>query len=89
MTSSVWSLMDAGGCASGSPLASSIVGGCPRQMGPRLGIPSGGLRGFIGSGTGVTGLGWCLVRQWIHGLRQLLGACAVLFSFLREGELGS
>ena len=52
MTSSMWSSMHAGGGASGSRLASSIVGGWPRQVGPRLAMPSGGLRGSSAEGQG-------------------------------------
>ena len=84
LTSSTWSSMGAGGGASGSQLASSIAGGWPLRMGHRLAIQYGGLRGSSAEGQGD----WGLVRQWIHGLRQCLGACAVLY-FLREGELGS
>ena len=32
---------------------------------------------------------WRLVRQWIHGLRQFLGACGRFFTFRCEGLLGS
>ena len=67
--------MGAGGGASGSRLTSSIAGRWPRQMGHRLAILSGGPRGSLAEGQGD----WGLVRQWIHGLRQLLGACAVLY----------
>ena len=52
MTLSMWSSMDPGGGASRSRLASSIVGGWPRQVGPRLAIPSGGLRGSSAEGQG-------------------------------------
>ena len=31
----------------------------------------------------------CLVRQWMHGLRQFLEPVPYFSSFLREGELGS
>ena len=85
LTSSTWSLMGAGGGASGSHLASSVAGGWPRQMGHRLAIRHGGPRGSLAEGQGD----WGLVRQWIHDLRQLLGACVVLYFFLREDELGS
>ena len=44
-TSSMWSLMGAGGDASGSWLASGIAGGWLRQTGPRLVTLSGGPRG--------------------------------------------
>ena len=75
LTSSTWSLMGVGGGASGSRLASSIAGGWPRQMGHRLAIQYGGPRGSSAEGQGD----WGWVRQWIHGLRQLLGASAVLY----------
>ena len=82
LTSSTWGLMGAGGGASESRLASSIAGGWPRQMGHRLAILYGRLRGSSAEGQGD----WGLVRQWIHGLRQLLGACAVLcFLSTRRG----
>ena len=77
--------MGAGGGASGTQLASSIAGGWPRQMGHRLAIQYGGPRGSSAEGQGD----WGLVRQWIHGLRQRLGACCAVSYFLREGELGS
>ena len=51
-TSSMWSLMGAGGDASGSRFASSIAGGWPRQTGPRLAILSGGAPWLIGRGPG-------------------------------------
>ena len=53
MTSRMWSLMGAGGGASGSRLASSIAGGWPRQTGPRLAILSGGPRGSSAVGQGA------------------------------------
>ena len=52
MTLSSWSILGAGGGASGSRLASDIAGGWPRQMGHRLAIPSGGLRGSSAEGQG-------------------------------------
>ena len=67
-------MMGAGVGASGSRLASSFAGGWPRQMGHRLAIPYG-LRGSSAEGQGE----WRLVRQWVHGLCQRLGACAVLY----------
>ena len=75
LTSRTWSLTGAGGGASGSRLASSIAGGWPRQMGHRPAIRYGGPRGSSAEGQGD----WGFVRQWIHGLRQLLGACTVLY----------
>ena len=44
LTSHTWSMMGAGGGASGSQLASSIAGGWPLPMGPTLAILSGGPR---------------------------------------------
>ena len=61
--------------ASGSGLASSIAGGWPRQMGHRPATQYGSPRGSSAEGQGD----WGLVRQWILGLCQLLGACAVLY----------
>ena len=75
--------MVAGGDASGFQLASSIAGGWPRQMSHRLGIQYGGPGGSSAEGQGD----WGVVRQWIHGLRRLLGACAVLyFLSTRRGD---
>ena len=69
-TSSTWSMMGAGGGASGSQLTSSTAGGWPLPMGPRLAILSGGLHGSSAAVQGDDAtkvlLGWCLVRQWIH-----------------------
>ena len=76
-TSSTWSLICTGGGASGSRLVSSVAGGWPRRVGHRPAIRCGGPRGSSAEGQGD----WGLVRQWIHGLRQLLGACAVLYFF--------
>ena len=71
--------------ASGSQLASSVAGGWPPQTGPRWVMLSGGPRGSSAAGQGddamVELLGRFLVRQWIYGLRQFLGACAVLCFF--------
>ena len=84
MTLSSWSSMGAGGGASGSQLASSFAGGWPRQMGHRLAIPSGGLRGSSAEGQGdVLGT---TVDTWSASVP---GAYAVFLFFLREGELGS
>ena len=70
LLSSTWSMMGAGGGASGSQLASGIAGGWPLPMGPRLAILSGGLHGSSASRQGddvmVELLSWCLVRQWIQ-----------------------
>ena len=61
VTSSTWS---------GSQLASSIAGGWPLPMGPRLAILFGGLHGSSAEGQDdddtMVLLGCCLVRQWIH-----------------------
>ena len=67
--------MGAGEGASGPRLASSVAGGWPRQMSHRPVTRCGGPRGSSAEGH----CDWGLVRQWIHGLRQLLGACAVLW----------
>ena len=68
--SSTCSTMGIGGGASGSSLDSSIAGGWPLPMGPRLAILSGGLHGSSAEGQDddatMVLLGWCLVRQWIH-----------------------
>ena len=69
--------------ASGSSLDSSIAGGWPLPMGPRLAILSGGLHGSSAEGQDdddtMVLLGWCLVRQWIHvpGLTYCGGASFV------------
>ena len=64
LTSSTWSMMRAGGGASESQFASSIAGGWPLPMGPRLAILSGGLHGSSAAGQGddatMVLLGWCL-----------------------------
>ena len=52
LTSTMWSLMGAGGGVSGSRLASRIAGGWPRQMGPKLAILSGGPSGSSAVGQG-------------------------------------
>ena len=65
-----WSMMGAGGGASGAQLASGIAGGWPLPMGPRLAILSGGLHGLSAAAQGDDAmeelLSWCLVRQWIQ-----------------------
>ena len=85
LTSSTWSLMGAGGGASGSRLASSVAGGWLRQTGHRLAIQCGGPRGSSAEGQGD----WGLVRQWIHGCVSSWVFVPCCTSFLREGELGS
>ena len=49
--------MGTGGGASGSQLASSIAGGWPLPVGPRLAIPYGGCRGLSAEGQGDWGCG--------------------------------
>ena len=70
LPSSMSSTLGAGGGASGFQLASSIAGGWPLWMGPRLAILSGGLHGPSAPGHGddamVEFLSWCVVRQWIQ-----------------------
>ena len=84
MTLSSWSMMGAGGGASGSRLASDIAGGWPRQMGHRLAIQSGGRRGSSGVDQGdVLGT---TVDTWSASVLELV---PYFSSFLREGELGS
>ena len=47
-----WSMMGAGGGASGAQLAIGIAGGWPLPMGPRLAILSGGLHGSSAAAQG-------------------------------------
>ena len=78
LTSSTLSLTGAGGGASGSRLASSIAVGWPRQMGHRLAIRYGGVRGSSAEDQGD----WGLVRQRTHGLLQLPGClCRIVLPF--------
>ena len=82
LPSSMWSVMGSGGGASRSQFASSIAGGWPLPMGPRLAIPYGGRRGSSAAGDVSATMhdkfqqlpinsGWCLSS--VH--RQSGGYC--------------